>query len=155
MSWPSGKDDIRRLLQADHLQKVTPAADSATELLLAAQRHLTSAIALSEDDPDSAYTLLYDAARKSLAAVLLAQGLRATRRGGHYALEEAIRAQFTEPPPRDAFRSFGRLRRTRNQVEYENISSVTIDDVRADAATVGEIHAVATKLVPILPVFAD
>ncbi len=91
---------------------------------------------LAEADPDGGYTLLYDAARKSLAAVLQVQGLRATSRGGHYAIQEAITAQFTKPPPRDAFRPFGRLRRTRNQIEYGDISAITADDVRADGSVV-------------------
>lgn len=61
--------------------------------------------------------------------MLQAQGLRATSKGGHYAIQEAIAAQFTKPPPCDAFRPFGRLRRTRNQVEYDDITSITDEDV--------------------------
>lgn len=38
--------------------------------------------AVHEADPDLAYTALYDAIRKSCAALLLADGLRATSRGG-------------------------------------------------------------------------
>lgn len=154
-SWPTGIDTIQRLLAAGNLQKVAPSLDTATGFLQSAERHLASALAVGKDDPDGAYTLLYDAARKSLAAVLQAQGLRATSHGGHYAIDEAIRAQFTKPPPRDAFRSFGRLRRTRNQIEYDDISAISVEDVRADAATVKNIHDVATELVRVLPVFSD
>jgi len=121
----------------------------------AAAKHLDSALVVAAADPDGAYSLLYDAARKSLAAVLQAQGLRATSKGGHYAIQEAIAAQFTKPPPRDAFRSFGRLRRTRNQIEYDDISAMTEDDVIADANTVRTMHAMATQLVSVLPVFTD
>jgi hypothetical protein len=98
---------------------------------------------------------LYDAARKSLAAVLHAQGLRATSKGGHYAIQEAISAQFTKPPPRDAFRPFGRLRRTRNQIEYDDITPITADDVEADSPVVRTLHAMAQQLVDVLPVFTD
>src|SRR3712207_6256518 len=73
-----------------------------------------------DSDPDGAYTMLYDAARQSLAALLQAQGLRATSRGGHVAVQLAIEAQFPDPPPRTAFRPFGRLRTTRNRVEYDS-----------------------------------
>ncbi len=96
---------------------------------------------------------VYDAARKSLAAVLQIQGLRATSKSGHYAIQEAITAQFTKPPPRDAFRPFGRLRRTRNQIEYDDVSAVTAEDVHADATVVKTLHTMATNLVDALPVF--
>jgi hypothetical protein len=105
--------------------------------------------------PTGAYALLHDAARKSLAAVLQAQGLRSTSRGGHYAIQEAIAAQFTKPPPRDAFRSFGRLRRNRNQIEYDEISPITAEDIAADEPAVRALHAMARQLVGVLPVFVD
>ena len=155
MSWPTGIDGIKELLAAQNLQKVSPSLDASTAALTTAARHLDSAERLAEDDPDGAYALLYDAARKSLAAVLQAQGLRATSRGGHYAIQEAITAQFTKPPPRDAFRPFSRLRRTRNRIEYDDISPVTADDVHADLSAVRALHAMATQLVPVLPVFTD
>jgi hypothetical protein len=154
-SWPTGIETIRQLLAAGNLQKVSPSIESAQAALIIAAKHMDSALALAPTDPDGAYTLPYDAARKSLVAVLQAQGLRATSRGGHYAIQEAIAAQFTKPPPRDAFRSFGRLRRTRNQIEYDDISPVTTEDVRADEAPVRAPHAMASQLVPVLPVFTD
>lgn len=145
-SWPTGIETIKRLLAAGNLQRVSPSPDAATTFLDAAARHLDSAVVLAETDPDGAYTMLYDAARKSLAAVLQAQGLRATSRGGHYAIQEAITAQFTKPPPRDAFRAFARPRRARNQIEYDDISAITADDVHADAATARRLHAKAAEL---------
>jgi hypothetical protein len=154
-SWPTGIETIKKLLASDNLQKVSPSLDAATGFLDAAAKHLDSAMLVADADPDGAYTLLYDAARKSLAAVLQAQGLRATSRGGHYAIQETITAQFTKPPPRDAFRAFARLRRTRNQIEYDDISSVTADDVRADEIVVRQLHTMAAELVAVLPVFTD
>lgn len=121
----------------------------------AAEKHLKSALAIADSDPDGSYALLYDAARKSLAAVLQTQGLRATSRGGHYAIPEAIAAQFTKPPPSDDFRSFGRLRRTRNQIEYDDISSVTAEDAVSGINDVRVVHATARQLITILPVFTD
>jgi hypothetical protein len=154
-SWPTGVETIKQLLADGNLQKVSPSIESAQAALATAGKHLDSALALAPTDPDGAYTLLYDAARKSLVAVLQAQGLRSTSRGGHYAIQEAIAAQFTKPPPRDAFRSYGRLRRTRNQIEYDDISPITSDDVRADEQSVRALHAMASQLVPVLPVFTD
>jgi hypothetical protein len=152
-SWPTGIETIQHLLARGDLQKVAASADAAASFLDQAAKHLHSATAVADSDPDGAYTLLYDAARKSLAAVLQTQGLRATSKGGHYAIQEAITAQLTKPPPRDAFRPFGRLRRTRNQIEYDDISPVTADDVHADAAVVKTLHTMATNLVDALPVF--
>lgn len=63
--------------------------------------------------------------------------------------------KFTKPPPRDAFRSFGRLRRSRNQIEYDDISPTTADDVRADEPVVRALHTMADQLVDVLPVFID
>jgi hypothetical protein len=74
-------------------------------------------------------------------------------KGGHYAIQEAISAQFTKPPPRDAFRPFGRLRRTRSQFEYDDITPITADDVEADSPVVRTLHAMAQQLVDVLPVF--
>jgi YD repeat-containing protein len=154
-SWPTGIETIKALLASNSLQKVSPSKDAATAYLAAAAKHLDSGLLVAAFDADGAYTLLYDAARKSLAAVLQAQGLRSTSKGGHYAIQEAIAAQFTKPPPRDAFRSFGRLRRARNQIEYDDISSITAEDVRADAEVVRSLHAMAVQLVNVLPVFVD
>ncbi|MGB8385607.1 MAG: hypothetical protein WCG47_30940 [Dermatophilaceae bacterium] len=50
-------------------------------------------------------------------------------------------------------RAFGRLRRTRNQIEYDEISPITAADVHVDAETVRTMHAMAAQLLPQLPVF--
>lgn len=152
-SWPAGIETINQLLAAGALQRVAPSLEMAQNYLEQAAGHLDSAHSVKDSDPIGAYSLLYDAARKSLAAVLQAQGLRATSKGGHYAIQEAIAAQFTKPPPSDAFRPFGRLRRNRNQVEYGDVVSITADDVEADAPVVRTLCAMARHLVEVLPVF--
>lgn len=154
-SWPTGIEAIKELIAASNLQKVAPSLDAAHSFLAQAAGHLDSAQSVAVTDPTGAYSLLYDAARKSLAAVLQAQGLRATSKGGHYAIQEAVNAQFTKPPPRDAFRPFGRLRRTRNQIEYDDITPITSEDVEADTPVVRTLHATAAQLVEVLPVFTD
>lgn len=154
-SWPTGVEAIKAQLASGNLQKVSPSLDAADNFLVQAAGHLVSARVVAATDPTGAYALLYDAARKSLAAVLQAQGLRATSKGGHYAIQEASSAQFTKPPPRDAFRPFGRLRRTRNQIEYDDISSITAEDVASDAIAVEILHSVAAELVKVVTVFVD
>jgi hypothetical protein len=131
-SWATGIETIKAMITAANLQKVAPSRDAAHHFLVQAAGHIDSAERVAAADPTDAYSLLYDAARKSLAAVLQTQGLRATSKGGHYAIQEAINAQFPGSPPRETFRSFRRLRRTRNQVEYDDVTPITADDVDAD-----------------------
>jgi hypothetical protein len=79
-----------------HSGPITLASDRVPQRLLAdAGRHLaTAAAGLDADDFAGAYQLAYDALRKSAAALLAVQGLRATSRGGHLAVQEAVTAQF-------------------------------------------------------------
>jgi YD repeat-containing protein len=63
-----------------------------------------------DEDPEGAYTLAYDAARRALTAVLQNQGPRATSRGGHTAVYEAVRAQL-DPPLGSILRPFTNMPR--------------------------------------------
>ena len=117
MTWQPGKDKVAELLDAAELQHVTTDHRVARLLLDDAARHLaTAAVGLSSGDLSGAYQLAYDALRKSAASLLAEQGLRATSRGGHIAIQEAAQAQFGSTVK--AFRSFGRIRRARNNFEY-------------------------------------
>lgn len=127
--------------------------EGAAALLSTAARHIETAVNVASSDPEAAYAVLYDAARKSLTAVLLAQGLRATSKGGHIAIERAIQAQFTKPPPAEAFRAFPRLRVTWNSSEYGSSGALDSALVVADAVVVRRLHAAAAQLVPAMPVF--
>lgn len=91
--------------------------------------------------------MLYDAARKALAAVLENQGLRATSRGGHIAVREAVSAQL-DPPLGAVLRPFDRMRRRRNQLEYPSAASpaITSDEVTRDLPKVEEILEVVAKV---------
>lgn len=84
-------------------------------LLASARRHIDSARRTIDSDPEAAYTVAYDAARKSATALLAHQGLRPTTAGGHIAVVEVMRAQFPGVP---GLTSLDRLRRRRNQSEY-------------------------------------
>ncbi|MEX1006835.1 MAG: hypothetical protein WD271_03215 [Acidimicrobiia bacterium] len=101
-----------------------------------AKQHLTSARAIADaSDLSGAYQLADDALRKSAAALLAVQGLRATSRGGHIAVQDAVIAQFEETVR--TFRPFGRLRRNRNRFEYPgDAASEPMGDDVDDALTV-------------------
>jgi uncharacterized protein (DUF1330 family) len=93
-----------------------------------------------------AYQLAYDALRKSAASLLEAQGLRATSRGGHVAVQEVVIAQFGAVVR--AFRSFGRIRRARNSFEYPSSSSPgpTGEDVDDAVAIAAQVHQAARTI---------
>ncbi|MFE7097772.1 hypothetical protein [Streptomyces erythrochromogenes] len=117
-----------------------------------ARTHVGSARQLAATDPEGAYTLAYDAARRALAAVLQNQGLRATSRGGHTVIYEAVRAQL-DPPLGSMLRPFNRMRARRNEVEYRSSEApaVTPDEVTADLAKVEALIELAEKAIPNMP----
>lgn len=111
--WKRGEAEVEALVAAGDLQQLTGEAANGGRLLEKASTTLGTARTAIERDPDSAFVLAYDAARQALTALLAHQGLRPTTSGGHYAVEQAVRAQFGP-----GFRQFGALRRRRNELEY-------------------------------------
>src|SRR5215472_18410377 len=110
MTWQRGRDKVTGLLEGGELEQVAADGDLAHRLLGDAARHLTSAAAaVAGRDLSGAYQLAYGALRKSAASLLAVQGLRATSRGRHIAIQDAIAAQFGASLP--VFRSFARIRR--------------------------------------------
>ena len=148
MTWQPGRERIEELLAHGELERVT-AGDAVTDRLLDdARRHLATAdAALKSGDLAGAYQLAYDGFRKSAASLLAAQGLRATSRGGHLAIQDAIVAQFGTSAR--VFRSFSRIRRARNTFEYPGSTDApgpSAEDV-ADAIKVAtEAHAAAVTI---------
>lgn len=127
--WAQGQQVVERLLRERHLQQVVADADTVTALLEAASRRIATAVSAVDGDPEGAYSLAYDAARKAATALLAHQGLRPTSTGGHIAVVETIRAQFPKVP---GLASLDRLRRRRNQSEYPQPRSY--DPIEPDEA---------------------
>ena len=130
MNWSPGADRVRELLDSSELERVEASVDVANRLVLDAERHVASAEAISAaGDTSGAYSLAYDALRKSAASLLAVQGLRATSRGGHIAVQDTVIAQFGDTVR--CFRAFSRLRRNRNRFEYpgDAASEPAADDV--------------------------
>lgn len=107
-----------------------------------------------ESDSLGAYVLTYDAARKAIAGVLEAQGLRATSRGGHVVLYDAAMAQF-DPPLGSLIRPFNRMRARRNQVEYASSENPEIrpEEVLADLEKAAALIDMAERVLPQLDAF--
>ena len=92
-----GRAVIEQMLATGDLQQVPASREHADRLLEQARRHVHSTQNAVAADPEGAYALLYEAARKSLTAILASQGLRPTSRGGHLAVYHAVRAQLDPP----------------------------------------------------------
>lgn len=145
--WNKGADIVERLLGDRHLERVPADADVVGALLATAHRHVVSASATADDDPEGSLALAYDAARKTATALLAHQGLRPTTAGGHIAIVEAIGGQF---PGVGGLKSIDRLRRRRNQAEYpdpHNYDAVSIDEAHDAIAVARACLDAAEKLI--------
>jgi hypothetical protein len=150
--WNQGRATVDALIERGSIEQVPASQEAAEAELARARTHVASARLLLSSDPEGAYTLVYDAARRALAAVLQNQGLRATSRGGHIAVYEAVFAQL-DPPLGSVLRPFNRMRIRRNEVAYRSSEapSVTAEDVRADVSKVEALIEVAEKAIPNMP----
>ena len=137
-------------MDVGELQKVQGAEANGQSLLDKAMRTLASARTLLEIDPDSSYSLAYDAARFACTALLAQQGLRPTTSGGHYAVEQVVRAQFQAH-----FQSYGTLRRRRHELEYPTAlgGGTTPEEATEACESADAILEAAGKLLPHLGFF--
>jgi len=153
MSWAKGRDVIEDLLARGHLERVPANEDEAAHLLSKARAHLRTAGTVADDDPEIAYDALYAAARKALTALLVQQGLRPTRAGGHEVTIDAATAQLV-PPLGDVLRPFRRLKRRRGQGDYAGSEDqIHPEDIHADLPAATAIVDAAERILPQLTVF--
>lgn len=154
MSWQRGREEILGMLERRELTRVIADVDLAHRLVGSARRHLHSAEHIGEDDPELAYAAVRDAVRKAMAAMLQAQGLRATTNGGHLAVQHAIRAQFGESMGK-LLRPVDRIRITRHAAEYPGPDTwIDADAVHADLPAAQAVVDAAANAIDHLPVFA-
>jgi uncharacterized protein (UPF0332 family) len=149
MSWARGREEVRRLIEDGEVELVEASVDVAERLLRDAEAHVRLASLGVEEDPAGALQLSYDAARKASTALLAVQGLRATTRGGHVAVIDAVRAQFSERGGLPVFGQINRLRRRRNDTEYPKPTTPTVTSDEATHAldTAREVIDSARKLI--------
>ncbi len=148
--WQRGEADVERLLAEGELQSLTGAAADGAQWISKARRTLSTAMGAADADPDSAFTLAYDAARFSCTALLARQGLRGTTKGGHYVVEVAVRGQFGA-----TFDRYGGLRRQRNDIEYPVMvaARLTPNDAQSAITVATELIDAAEQLLPHLGLF--
>ena len=70
--WQVGAAEVENLIDQGEIEIVEPSPEHADLLMRQAETHLASVPALLPADPPGAFALLYDAARKSMGAVLAA-----------------------------------------------------------------------------------
>ena len=118
--WEQGRSVVDRLIAEHRLDRVAPNRELSNLMIHQAEAHLATAEFAMHHDAPGAFQLAYDAARKSLAAVLANQGLRAKGAGAHLTLYEATRAQL-HPPLGPVLDEFDWMRRLRNSTEYPDL----------------------------------
>jgi hypothetical protein len=139
--WPVGAAEVQNLIDQGEIEEVEPSQEHAELLMRQAETHLASAPVLLPTDPPGAFAVLYDAARKSLGAVLAKQGLRATHKNGHRATQEAIEAQLG-PNASKVVRPFRTLRVRRHDAEYPALETPEVTVQETEEALADARHIV-------------
>ena len=127
---------LQHLLETGVLEEVEPHGEDALLRLDEAERHLASAEQIAANDPNGAFQLAYDAARKAATAHMLARGLRVTNQPGAH----ATTGRYALVEIGEAFAPFDRMRRRRNRSEYGTsfISEVEVADAVANGRVMVE-----------------
>ena len=148
MSWARGRASVEQLITDGELERVRPSVEMAARLIADAGAHISLASKGTEEDPAGALQLCYDATRKAATALLAVQGLRATTRGGHVAVIDAVRVQFNDEGGMEIFGRLHALRRRRNRAEYPDDESpgVNEDDARRALDTARAVLQAAERL---------
>lgn len=148
--WARAEAGIERMLADGELQRVTGAGADGGPWLAKASATISTAESIASADPNSAYTLAYDAARFACVGLLAQQGLRPTTKGGHYAVQNAVIRQFGA-----SFNPYAVMRRRRNELEYPEFPDETVEPeeaIKAISSTKGIIDA-ASKLLEHIGLF--
>jgi len=127
--WRRGEAEIEQMLSDGQLQQVTGAGADGGPWLTKAAATITTAESIATSDPNSAYTLAYDAARFACVSLLAQQGLRPTTKGGHYAVQVAVIRQFG-----GTFDPYAVMRRRRNELEYPEFPDEIVEPGEAATA---------------------
>lgn len=111
--WQPARGVVMSYVAPERIESISGAAAQGAPHLDSARAALVSAHRELELNPEAAYTLGYDAARKAAVAILAQQGLRARGQGHHATTQESVRAQCG-----GAFENLGTMRKRRNEIEY-------------------------------------
>jgi hypothetical protein len=122
--------DVQRLLAEKKIRTVSPDPETAQAEIDVARRHIASAEKIMADDSTLAFTALYDAVRKAIAAHMRSRGYRVTRGpGGHAKTGAYALAALDHLDIGSHLDEFDALRDRRNQSEYDALQ-VDVEEVR-------------------------
>ena len=152
--WDQGRAEIEQLIASGSLERVAPDRALADLMLDEARRHLASSTITIDADPTGSFALAYDASRKALAAILENQGLRATTKGGHRAIEDAVRAQLV-PPMKAELDGFGWMRSLRNSTQYPSMERPLAQaaDTKHAQGFAQDLIEMSAKVLDVMPPF--
>lgn len=139
---------IQEMIVEGRLDRVQSDPRQAGRMLRSCGHHLDTADQSAGRDPSGSYALLYDAARKAVAAHMLFNGLRVTSRPGAHAAIVAYAEEELVAIGGEHVAHLDRMRRTRNDTEYEE-RPVSEQEVRNDLEHARFlVQAVARSLFP-------
>jgi uncharacterized protein (UPF0332 family) len=106
---------LEQLLSSGSIEDVGADPETALARLEESERHVESAEAIAASDPNGAYQMAYDAARKAVTAHMASAGFRVRAdKGGH-----ALTARYaSEAISKELGNQLDRMRRRRNRSEY-------------------------------------
>lgn len=110
------ESQVRAIVRPGELSQILTNASDGLRMMSRVSTHLKSSEAIIATDPEGSVQLSYDVARKSIAAVLEAFGLRVHERAGsHSSFEKVTTIEALTNP---AWSDFGWMRKLRNRAEY-------------------------------------
>jgi len=116
---------LESVLPRGHFDVTETGLEDGWRELSRAKCHLVSAKSIQPEDPVGSFQLTYDAARKTLQALLFVAGFRINAKGGHYAFVRLAECGLFES---QAFLKFREMRIARNQAEYPSKEFEGLDE---------------------------
>lgn len=126
------ESQVRAVLSTGELSEILTNPNDGLKMMERVSTHLKSSEAIIATDPEGSVQLSYDVARKSIAAVLEAFGLRVHERAGsHSSFEKVTKIDALTD---SAWSDFGWMRKMRNRAEYGESLQPPITEAQAREA---------------------
>lgn len=126
------ESQVRAMVSLGELSEILTNAGDGLRMMDRVSTHLNSSEAIISADPEGSVQLSYDVARKSIAALLEAFGLRVHERAGsHSSFEKVTKIEALTDP---AWSDFGWMRKLRNRAEYGESLQPPITQEQAEEA---------------------
>jgi hypothetical protein len=134
---------LDELLRSHRIERVEADPDAASAMLVEADRHRASAHAIAHADPNGAYQLAYDAARKAVQAHMSYEGLRVrVKPGAHAVMAQYARLQLND----ELGRRLDAMRARRNRSEY-GVAHLGTADVAAASDVAAQLVVLVRQLI--------